>query len=280
MEDAVGSAELLPQLFTQMRCERCQQDSEGFEGFFVDAALFLRQIDELVVVLHETGDNGIQAELLETLLNVEYQFVAQFNHFLGLFDVFVLAGHNQVVETVQETGYALDTAVIPLCIQFRRSYEKLIETQGIAAIVAYQIIRGYDISFRLTHFDTILTSDHTLVEQLLERLVEVNNTDIAQELCVETGIQQMQYCMFNTADVHINRQIFVCFLTGYQFFIVLVIYIAQEVPGRSSPLRHGVCLTFCRSAAARAGGVDPLVDGCQRGFAGTSRLIAFYLRKF
>ena len=29
-----------------------------------------------------------QAELLETLLNVEYQFVAQFNHFLGLFDVF------------------------------------------------------------------------------------------------------------------------------------------------------------------------------------------------
>ena len=90
MEDAVGAAELLSQLFTQMRCERCQKDGKGLEGFFVDAALFLRQIDELVVVLHETGDNGIQTELLETLLDVEHQFVAQFNHFLGLFDVFVI----------------------------------------------------------------------------------------------------------------------------------------------------------------------------------------------
>ena len=49
--------------------------------------------------------------------------MADLNHFLCCLDLFVLIIHNQIVETVQETGYALDPPVVPLCIQFRRSHE-------------------------------------------------------------------------------------------------------------------------------------------------------------
>ena len=115
---------------------------------------------------------------------------------------------------VQETVYTVDSSVIPLCIQFRRSYEQLIHSQRITAVIAYQIIRGNDISFGLTHLDTVLTGDHTLVEQLVERLIKVNHSDIIQELGIETGVQQMQYRMLYTADIHIYRQILVCFFSG------------------------------------------------------------------
>ncbi len=95
------------------------------------------------------------------------QLVAQLDHLLGRLYVLVLIVHYQVPETVQETVNAVDTAVIPLGVQLRRSHEQLVHTQGIAAVIAYQIIRGNHISFGFTHLDTVLTGDHTLVEQLV-----------------------------------------------------------------------------------------------------------------
>ena len=44
---------------------------------------------------------------------------------------------------------------------------------------------------------------------IMERLVEINDTDIAQELCVESGIQQMKHGMFHAADIHINRKVLI-----------------------------------------------------------------------
>ena len=54
--------------------------------------------------------------------------MTQLNHFLGFFYIFVLAVHNQIPETVQETGYTFNTSVIPLCILFRRSYEQFVKS--------------------------------------------------------------------------------------------------------------------------------------------------------
>ena len=89
----------------------------------------------------------------------------------------------------------------------------------------------------------------------------------------------MEHRVFHTADIHINRQIFVCFFLAYQLFIILVIHITQEVPGRTGPLRHGVGLSLRRSAAARTGGVHPFRNVCQRRFSGSGRLIFLYFRK-
>ena len=76
--------------------------------------------------------------------------------------------------------------------------------------------------------------------------------------------------------------------TGSQYFIasllarasvVLRIGIADVIPGRTSPLRHGIGLTFCRSSAARAGGVDPVCHGSQRRLAVIGRHVALYIRQ-
>ena len=78
---------------------------------------------------------------------------------------------------------------------------------------------------RQAHLNTVLSCDHALIEQLMERFVKIDHADIIQELCIESGVQKMQYCMLHTADIHIYRQIFVCFLSGNQFFILSLIHI-------------------------------------------------------
>ena len=85
--------------------------------------------------------------------------------------------------------------------------------------------------------------------------------------------------MFNTTDIHIYRKIFVCFFSGNKSFIILIIDISEEVPGRTCPLRHRICLTLCRCAAARACRVYPPVNVRKRRLSGASRLIALYLRQ-
>ena len=89
----------------------------------------------------------------------------------------------------------------------------------------------------------------------------------------------MKHRVLYTADVHINRKVFVCFLLGNKSFVVLAVHVAEEIPGRTSPLRHGVGLSLSRSAAAWAGCVHPLVDGSQRRLTCTSWLVAVYLRQ-
>ena len=70
--------------------------------------------------------------------------------------------------------------------------------------------------------------------------------------------------MLYAADIHINRQIFICFLPGNEFFIILAVHIAEEIPGRTGPLGHRIRLSLSRSAAARTCCVNPLVNTCQR----------------
>ncbi len=89
----------------------------------------------------------------------------------------------------------------------------------------------------------------------------------------------MQHGMFYTADVHIYRQIFVCFFLGNQLFVIVGIHITQEIPGRTCPLRHGIGLSLCRAAAGRALAVYPVGDGCQRRFSSTRRLVGFHFRQ-
>ena len=112
------------------------------------------------------------------------------------------------------------------------------------------------------------------------RKSEKANAYLEAELEVCKMVQKVQDCMLNTTNVHINRQIFICFFFGYQLFVIVGIHITEEVPGRTGPLGHGIGLSLCRSATARAGGVYPGVDRRKRGLTGTGRLIALNLRKF
>ena len=257
-------SELLPYLLCKMRCKWRKQDCDRLQSFFIDSAFFLCDLDKLVVVLHKSGDNGIQTEALQTHGDICYHSVTLFDHlFCCLYFIF-FAVHQQIPQTFQEAVDTVDSTVIPLCIQLRRSHEQFIHSQRVTSVVAYQIIRRYDISFGLTHLDSVLSCDHSLVEQLVEWFIKVYNSDVMQEFCIETRVQKMQYRMLYTTDIHIYRKHLVRFFSGNQFFVIVTVHITQEVPRRTSPLRHGICLTFCVFSTNRTLAVYPLFDSGKR----------------
>ena len=67
----------------------------------------------------------------------------------------------------------------------------------------------------------------------------------------------MEDSMLYAANVHIDRQILVCLLSGNQLFVILGVHIAQEIPGRPGPLGHGVGFPLGRASTAGTGGIDP-----------------------
>ena len=85
--------------------------------------------------------------------------------------------------------------------------------------------------------------------------------------------------MLHAADIHIYRKHCVCLLSGYQFLVIMIVHIAQEIPGRTRPLRHGVGLALGRLAAHRALTVDPLLNSGKRRLPCSCRLIGLYLRQ-
>src|SRR5699024_8983589 len=135
------------------------------------------------------------------------------DHFFCRLDILILAVHEQCPETLQETVYSVNSSVVPLCVQLRRSHKELVHPQGVAAVVSYKVVRGNDVSFGLTHLDAVLSCDQSRVEQLVERLVKVDHADVAQEFCIKSGVQQMKHCMLNAANVHIHREHLVRLLT-------------------------------------------------------------------
>ncbi len=78
--------------------------------------------------------------------------------------------------------------------------------------------------------------------------------------------------MLHAAVVPVDRPpVFHCFGAD-KLCIVVRVHIAQEVPRRTRPLRHGVRLALRGAAAARAFRVDPLGMARQRAFAALARL--------
>ena len=264
MEDRSGMAEFMPQLLADVRREGCDHDDSRFQSLPVHAALLLRQGEQVVVALHETGDDRVQAEVLKSLGDRVDHLVARADHLAGGLDVLILILHDQVVEPAQEAVYAVDASVVPLRIQLGRTDEQLVHAQGIAAVILHQLVRGNHVALGLAHLDAVLAGDHALVEQLVERLLEIDGADVIQELGVEPGVKQVQHGVLHAADVHIHGQVLVRLLLGDQLLIVVRIHIAQEVPGGTGPLGHRVRLALRGGAALRALAVHPGVDRSQR----------------
>ena len=166
------------------------------------------------VIFHESGNNRIQAEAFQTCCNIVYHLVSEFDHFLGWCYVFVFVVHYKIPELVQETVYPVDSSVIPLCIQFRRSNEEFIHSQRVASVISYKIVRRYDISFGLTHLDSVLSGNHTLIEELDKRLIKIDHADVTQELRIET----VSYTHLDVYKRQVPKQtLFFLFLPPYFF---------------------------------------------------------------
>ena len=85
--------------------------------------------------------------------------------------------------------------------------------------------------------------------------------------------------MLHAAVVPVDGTPVVQCLFGSERFVIVRIHVAQEIPARAGPLRHGVGLALGRAAALRAGGVDPVGHLAERTLAVVGGLIAVHLRE-
>ena len=83
--------------------------------------------------------------------------------------------------------------------------------------------------------------------------------------------------MLHTAVVPIDRHPIIQRFLGGKSLIVMRIAIAQEVPRRTGPLRHGVGLASSLAAAFRTGAFDPIGERRKRTFTVRAGLIRFDL---
>ena len=125
----------------------------------------------------------------------------------------------------------------------------------------------------------VLTENHTVARTLGIGFLGVDDADVVQELVPEAGIQQMQRCVLHAAVVPVDRSPILLGFLRDGHILVMRVHIAQIIPRRASPLGHGVGLALCRTAAARAGGVDPVGHLGNGAFAVVRRLIALDLRQ-
>ena len=80
----------------------------------------------------------------------------------------------------------------------------------------------------------------------------------------ESGVDHMSGYVLHTAVVPVNRHPVFHLLAVCKSFCIVRIHIAKEIPGRSSPLRHGISLSLGIAAALRAFAVYKGFNSCKR----------------
>ena len=114
---------------------------------------------------------------------------------------------------------------------------------------------------------------------LLIRLLGRHDADVIQKLVPEAAVEQVERGVLHAAVVPVDWAPVVQCLLGGERFVIVRIHIAQEIPARAGPLRHGIGLALGGAAALRAGGVDPVGHLAQRALAVVGGLIAVHLRE-
>ena len=131
---------------------------------------------------------------------VKSSYVIFSNFLLNLRHVVV----NDTPYAVQEAEGTFNTLIAPIKFSFRRSSEENEETSSISTIFAQNFFRRNYVAERFTHFSAVFDY-HTLSQQVGERFIVINQASITQYFQEEARIEQVEDCVFDTADVLVNR---------------------------------------------------------------------------
>ena len=185
----------------------------------------------------------------------------------------------EIPDTVEEALRALDGLVGPGNGLLKVADEHDVQAHGICAVLIDDIIGVDDVAAGLRHLLAALAEDHAVAGALLIRLLGRHDADVIQELMPEAAVEQVERGVLHAAVVPVDRAPVIQSLLGGERLVVVRIHVAQEVPARAGPLRHGVGLTLGGTAALRAGGIDPVGHLAQRALAVIGGLIAVHLRQ-
>ena len=171
--------------------------------------------------------------------------------------------HHDILQrkhALQEAAAALDRAVVPRRRGAVIAHEEHIDAKRIRTVLRNDVQRIHNIALRLTHLLAVRAEYHALRRALLIGLRRIDLAEVVEEVVPETGINQVARHMLHAAVVPVDRHPVVNLLSVRELLAVMRVAVAKEIPGGTRPLRHGIGLTLCRTAALRAGAVHERLD--------------------
>ena len=105
----------------------------------------------------------------------------------------------------QEAVHALDALVVPLGVALGRAHEEHVAAHRVGAVLAHHLVGAHHVALALGHLGALVV-DHALGEQVLERLLETDQTQVVEHLGEEAGVHQVQDGVLHPADVLVHRQ--------------------------------------------------------------------------
>ncbi len=140
-------------------------------------------------------------------------------------------------------------------------------------VLLFQVVRNKSIRAFYAIYKITPSLNHTLIYQLLKRLLLTRQTNVEQKLVPETTVNQVTGCMFSSPDIKINIPPVIICLLRHQSLAIMWIHIAQIVSRRTCETRHSIkferVTLFC----------SPVICSPQRRLTFFSRQIFIHLRK-
>ena len=170
---------------------------------------------------------------------------------------------HQAEEALQEAVAAFHPGVGPFHVFGRRPGEHLEQAGGGAAVFFDHFVRRNYVPPGFRHFGAVFV-DHALVIKPANRLIVIDQAEVAHHFGPEAGVDKVEHGMLRSADVLVNRKEVVDDFGIEWLGFVPRAKIPVEVPSRVHECVHGVGFAPCRAAALRASRVDELLIREQR----------------
>ena len=108
-------------------------------------------------------------------------------------------------EALQKTVAALDAGVRPFQRLLRRRREHHEQAHGVGAVALDVGRRIHGVAARLRHLGAVL-QHHALGQQAFERLVALDEAEVAHQLVEKARVEQVQHRVLDAADIVVHRQ--------------------------------------------------------------------------
>ena len=269
-----------------------------------------------VVEDHQLANRGVEAHVLDVARDLDDGLVHHLlngfrSSFVNVDRSGIVVAHHRAPGAAEEAVHAFDALGLPRLHCIERAHEHFVQAKAIGTVVAHDVIGVHDVLEGLTHlrhnlleldvgtlleelavlfFDFVSRDlgasgifvsegkNHALVEELLERFVGRDETEVEQDLVPETAVEQVEHGVFGTAHIEVHRHPVLFEFLREESVAVAGVDVAQVIPARSSPLRHGVRFADTL-AAVLVGHLEPFGRVRERGLSAITRLVVLEFRQ-
>src|SRR5207302_9283314 len=164
------------------------------------------------------------------------------------FGLSLCVAHDEAIQAPKKPVYTFYTRLLPVEVAVWGRSEERVHARGIGPEAGDHLVERDHVAFALRHLRAIF-DHHALGEEMKDRLVVANQSNVAHELGPEARINKVQNGVFHTADVLVDGEPVFDRLRVKWAIRKPGIGIPVEIPGRIHKGIHGIGLTARRAAA-------------------------------